>query len=248
MSTAESPLAAAEDPKSFPARFVGIFISPRATFADIARRPDFLAPLIVLILTAVVVSEIVLAEVDMGRIVRTQLEQSGRANSMSPEQVQRAIEQGARVATIIGHVGFVFAIIGLLIAAGICLLVVNVIFQGGTNFKTVFSVACYSNLVSVLGSVIVVLVVLFGDIEHFNPQSPTPTNLGFFLSPRETPRALFSLASSFDIFTLWIIVLLGIGLSEATARKVKSTSISLTLLACWLAWVLAKVVLAMLAS
>jgi hypothetical protein len=248
MSTTESALPAPEAPKSFPARFLGIFISPRETFANIVRRPDFLAPLIVLIVTASAVSEIVLAKVDMARIVRAQIEQSGRMNSMSPEQVQQAVEQGARVGTIIGHFGFVFAVIGLLIAAGICLLVVNVIFQGRTNFRTVFSVTCYSNLVSVLGSVIVVLVVLFGDPEHFNPQSPTPTNLGFFLNPGETPRALSSLASSFDIFTLWIIVLLGIGLSEATARKVKSTSISLTLFAFWLAWVLAKVALAMLAG
>jgi hypothetical protein len=243
MSTAESPLATAEGPapKSFPARFLGIFVSPRETFADIARRPDFIAPLIVLILTAIAVSEVVLAKIDMARIVRMQLEQSGRASSMSPEQAQQAIEQGARIGTIVGHFGFLFAVIGLLIAAGIGLLVVNAIFGGKANFRTVFSVTCYSNLVSVLGAVIVALVVLFGDVEHFNPQSPTPTNLGFFLSPTDTPRPLLSLASSFDIFTLWTIILLGIGLSEATARKVKTASVTLTLFGIWLLWVLIKV-------
>jgi hypothetical protein len=75
-----------------------------------------------------------------------------------------------------------------------------------------------------------------------------PTNPGFFLNPAETPRALLSLAGSFDIFSLWIIVLLGIGLSEAAGRKVKTTSVTLTLFGLWLAWVLAKVVMSTLAG
>jgi hypothetical protein len=250
MSTAESPSAAAEAPapKSFPARFLGVFVSPGETFAEIARRPDFIAPLIVLILATIAVSETMLARVGMERLVRMQLEHSSRASSMTPPQMQQAVDQGVRIGTILAHLGFVFLPVVLLLIAVICLAVTNAIFGGRITFGTAFSIVCYANLVSVLTSVIAIVMIIFGDVEHFNPQNPVPTNPGFFLNPAETPRALLSLAGSFDIFSLWIIVLLGIGLSEAAARKVKIASITLTLFGLWLVWVLAKVVLSILAG
>src|SRR5579859_7223685 len=47
----------AEPPKSFVERFIGVFISPGETFADIVRKPDFIAPMIVLIVITVAVTE-----------------------------------------------------------------------------------------------------------------------------------------------------------------------------------------------
>jgi len=234
--------------KSLSARFLGVFISPGETFADIARRPDFLAPLILLMLTTIAVSETLLRRIGMERLVRMQIEHSSRASSMTPAQMQQAVEQGVRIATILAHVGFVFLPVVLLIIAAICLAVTNAIFGGKITFRTAFSVACYADLVSVLASLIAIVMIIFGDVEHFNPQNPVPTNPGFFLNPAETPRALLSLAGSFDIFSLWIIVLLGIGLSEAAGLKVKTTSVTLTLFGLWLAWVLAKVVMSTLAG
>jgi hypothetical protein len=244
MSTPAPPVSAstAESPgrKSFPARFVGVFVSPRETFADVARRPDFIAPLVVLILAVIAVSEVMLAKIGMERIVRTQIEHSSRASSMTPEQMQQAVEQGARIGSIFAHAGFVFVVIGLLIVAGVCLAITNAIFGGRINFKTAFSVTCYASLVTIVSSIIAVVMILFGDVEHFDPQNPAPTNLGFFLNPTETPRTLMSLAGSFDVSTLWFIILLGIGLSEATARKVKPAPVTLTIFGVWLVWVLAK--------
>ena len=81
---------------SFPERFLGVFISPNAAFLDIARKPDFIAPLIVGIVAAVAVTETMLAKIGMDRIIRLSLEQSGRASRMTPEQIRQAVEQGAK--------------------------------------------------------------------------------------------------------------------------------------------------------
>lgn len=81
-------------------------------------------------------------------------------------------------------------------------------------------------------------VILFGDPDNFNPQSPVPASVGFFLNPVETSRPLFALAASLDLFTIWFLVLLGIGLSEATGRKVRTRAISLTYFGLWMIWVL----------
>ena len=83
--------------------------------------------------------------------------------------------------------------------------------------------------------------ILFGDVEHFNPNNPAPTNLGFFLNPLETSKPLLSLASSFDLFTIWFVILLGIGFSQATGGKVKARSVFLVYFGLWMVWVLGKV-------
>lgn len=247
MSTLSTEVAMEEPPKSVFERLVGVFVSPGATFADIARKPDFIAPLIVGILATMAVIETMLARIGVERIVRQSLEQSGRASNMSPEQTQQAMEQGAKFTGIFMHLtGLLAAPIVLLIVAGLGLLIMNAIFGSQLKFKTAFSVACYANLVSVLGAVIALVMILLADPEQFNAQNPVPTNPGFFLNPRETSKPLLSLLSSLDIFTIWFMALLGIGFSAAANRKVKSTTVFLCFAGLWAIWVLGKIGLAML--
>jgi len=233
--------------QSFPERLMGIFISPGETLADVARKPDFLAPLILLVLGAIAVTETMLWKIGMERIVRMSIEQSSRASSMSPEQMDQAVHQGARIGGILAHVGGVVGPpIGLLIIAGLGLLIVNLILGAQAKFKTVFSLICYADLVTLLGALMAVAVILFGDPDHFNAQNPVPANVGFFLNPREVSKPLYSLASSADIFTIWFLILIGIGLSEGTGRKVKPLSVFLVFAGFWVVWILVKMGLSML--
>ena len=244
MSTSASPLEIPEEPKSFAARLGGVFIAPSATFADVVRKPDFVAPLIVSVLASVAMFESMLWKIGIERIMRQQIEHSSRASNMTPEQMQQAVEQGARFGGIITHLSAFLAVpIGALIVAGIGLLIASVIFGSPLPFKTAFSVTCYAGLVFVLQNLMAMALILFGDPEHFNPQNLVPSNVGFFL-PSETSKPLMSLAGSFDIFTLWDMALLAIGFSEATARKAKSVSLFLTFFGVWMVWVLIKMGLA----
>ena len=104
----------------------------------------------------------------------------------------------------------------------------------------------YANLPGILGALMSIAVILGGDPDRFNPYSSAPTNIGFFLNPLETSRPLLAFAGSIDLVTIWVIVLLGIGFSEASGRKVSSVTVSLTYGGLWLAWVLGRVGLAML--
>jgi len=233
--------------QSFPERLMGIFISPGETLADVARKPDFLAPLILLVLGAIAVTETMLWKIGLERIVRMSIEQSGRASSMSPEQMDQAVHQGARIGGILAHIGGVVGPpIGLLIIAALGLLVVNLILGAQAKFKTVFSLICYADLVTLLGALMAVAVILFGDPDHFNAQNPVPANVGFFLNPHEVSKPLYSLASSADIFTIWFLILIAIGLSEGTGRKVKPLSIFLVYAGFWVIWILVKMGLSML--
>jgi hypothetical protein len=235
-----------QPPSSFLGRAVGMFISPGQAFESIVRRPNFLAPLIVAVVMAIAVTETMLHKIGMERIVLRSIELSSRASQMSPDQLQQAAHQGATIGAIFARVIELVGVpIYLLLVAAVGLFIVNVMFGGKTHFKVDFSVACYAFLVSLVGSVLALVLILFGDPEQFNPSNFIPSNPGFFLNPRETSKFLYTIASSFDIFTIWFLILAAMGLSIASARKVRTTPIFLTFMGLWLVWVLAKAGLSM---
>jgi hypothetical protein len=231
---------------SFPERLIGVFISPGETFADVARKPGFWAPLIVIVLGSMAVIESMVWKIGVERLVRMGIEQSSRASSMSPEQMDQAVTQGAKFAGIFMHVaGLLGAPIVLLIIAGVGILIVNVIFGAQSSFKTVFSLVCYADLVSLLGVIMAVAMIFFGDPDHFNAENPIPGNVGFFLNQHEVSKPLYALASSADIFSIWLLILLGVALAKGTGGKVKPLPIFLVYAGIWILYVLGKVGLKM---
>jgi hypothetical protein len=119
-------------------------------------------------------------------------------------------------------------------------LVEHYLAPASASFKASFSVVSYANLVLLAGVVLGLVMILLGDAEQFNPENPIPSTVGFFLNPRETSKALYAIASSFDIFRVWFIVLSALGLSAATGKKVGTAAIFLTYLGIWVLLVLGK--------
>jgi hypothetical protein len=230
---------------SFWWRWINVYVSPGSAFEDVARKPEFIYPLIIGVVGALAVTETMLAKIGMERIVRNAIEQSGRASNIPAEQIEQAVERGASIGVVVAHLG---ALLGppifLVILAALGLAFVNGIFGAKLDFKTSLSVAGYANLPGFVGALMAIGVILFGDVETFNPNNPAPTNLGFFLNPLETSKPLMALASSLDLFSFWILALLGIGYSEATKRQVKAFSVSMIYCGAWLVWVLGKLGLA----
>ena len=166
----------------------------------------------------------------------------GFKQPVTMEQVEQAVTQGAKVGAIFAHVSAVVGVpIVMLIVAGLGLLIINAIFGKELNFATAYSITCYASLPSIMGSLMGLVMIFLGDVERFNPQNPAPTNVGFFLNPLETAKPLYALASSIDVFTIWFLILLGIGFSTATGRKVKSSTILACYAGLWALWVLIKV-------
>lgn len=240
--TMSAPPVPEEPPAdSFLSRAIGIFISPRRTFESIVRRPDFLTPLIIEIVATVVMIEAMVEKIGAGRIIRQALEANGKAAQMTPEQLDQTIQRAAGITAISMRViGVIGVPIFLLVMAAVGLFIVNVVFGASTNFKACFAVVCYADLVLLIGVILAVIVIFFGDAEQFNPDNPVPTTVGFFLNPREISKPLYAIASSFDILRLWFIFLTSLGLSVAAKRKVGTTAIFLTYLGIWVLLVLGK--------
>lgn len=235
--------------KSFLSRLIGVFIEPGETFEDIARKPDWIAPLILLTLASLAVVETMLARIGIQRIIMQSLTLSGQAARMDPAQLTQVVERSAGIYSKVMPVSALLgAAVFMLIVAGFGLLVLNVFFGQRAKFKQVFSVSCYANMPGILSAVMAVVVIFYGDLDAFNPRNIAPTNPGFFMNPLTTSHAVFALASSLDFITFWFLILLAIGLSRVVGKKVKAGSIFLTYLGAWVLLVIAKVGFAMLTS
>ena len=75
------------------------------------------------------------------------------------------------------------------------------------------------------------------DPEGFNVRNPVATNPAYFMNPLEH-KFLYGLLTAVDVFSIWVIVLLGIGYSSVSKLK-RSTAI-LIVAACFLVYKLAS--------
>jgi hypothetical protein len=58
-----------------------------------------------------------------------------------------------------------------------------------------------------------------GTPETFNIKNFAPTNVAAFLPVMETNKAVYSLASSLDIVTIWSLILMGMGIAIVAGVK-----------------------------
>ena len=234
-------------PKSFVNRLIGVFFSPGETFEDIARKPDFIAPLVLSIVASIVVIETMLWKIGAEAIVRNQIAANPRTANMSPEQLEQAVQRGAAITSVIMHIsGVIGPVLFLMIIAALGILILNVVLGGQVSFKPVFSATCYASLVRLIGAFMAVPLIFFGDTEHFNAQDPIPTNPGFFLNASEVSKPVHALANSLDLMTFWFLIVLAIGLSKVAGGRVKTISVFLSFLALWFLVTLVQVGLAVL--
>jgi hypothetical protein len=233
---------------SFPERLIGVFISPGETFEDVARKPGFIAPLVLIILLAIAGTELFLHKIGMEPVVRWALEHNSR---VSADQIPAMVEKMTPYYVWIGRVAaIIWPPLVVLVAAVVGLVAVNNIFGRKITFKTAFAVSSYAYAVNIIYYLLAPCMVLFGDPEHYisNPANPTPTSVGFFLNPLNTSKPLLALASSLEIFTFWYMALLAIGFSVASGRKVKTLPLFFCYFGLWVVMVLIKMGLSSIGS
>jgi hypothetical protein len=111
----------------------------------------------------------------------------------------------------------------LIIAAVVSLVLwgtINFVFGGKAKFGSIFAVWMFASLPSIVKTLLGTLVIFAGAApESFNVKNFAPTNAGAFLSPIDTNKALYSLATSLDLVTIWSLVLLGIGVAAVAGVK-----------------------------
>jgi Yip1 domain len=212
------------------ARIIGTLVSPGATLADIARRPTFVVPLILIVVLSIAGGAIMATKVDFAAIAHDAIEQNARAAQMSPEQKAQQVKLMGAIFRVSAFLAPVFSIVMLVVVAAI-LLAAFKLMGGDGDFLQAFSLTCYAWIPLLVKSVLVCVVVLARTraFTMAQLQNPIASNLGFLVSLKEHP-VLFSFLSSIDLFTIWLLVLLTIGFAAMSRfSRAKSAAIILAL-------------------
>jgi hypothetical protein len=227
-------------------RLAGVFFEPKKAFEDVAQRPNFWVPLILMIVASLAFTFTVSQRIGWDRVVQHQLE--SRMAQMSQQQrdaVSRTTDMQVKIASIMGYVGSVIGLpIYYLIVGGILLGIVRGIMSAPVRFKQAFAIMCYANLPGLIFTVLAIAVMFLKNPDDFNIQNPLVFNPGAFMDPQSTSKFLHSIASSLDLFAIWTILLVATGLKAAGGKKL-SFGGSLTAVALpWAIWVLGRASLA----
>ena len=200
---------------SEPARIINTFIAPSKTFTDLRRNAMWWGPLVLMILVSLAFTYSVDSKIGFRKVVDDQIALSPKAQARM-EQVpadQREQQLGIQV-TITKVISYAFPAI-LLIITLISSAVMFAFFKFAANadlsFKRMFAVSMYASVPGGLKYLFAAVVIFMGGSqEPFNMNNPIGTNLGFFLDPTGN-KAIYTMASSIDIFTIWTLMLTVIG-------------------------------------
>lgn len=227
----EPAAPAAAPPRKGPfQRIAGVLIAPASTFEDIARKPDVLVPLLVLIVFAYVATALTVPRIDFEAMFAGQAEQMReRDPNVSDADLER-IQGFTRAATkVMSWIGPALMVAWYAIVAGVLLLAFR-LFGGEGTYKQAFSATVYSWFPLMVFSLISTIVILSrGTFDPMTAATLVKSNPAFLVDLREQP-VLFALLSSFDVFTLWTVSLLVIGfaaLSRSTRAKSAAIVVSL---------------------
>jgi hypothetical protein len=242
------PLNAVEpEPKGMgeASRLTGVFFEPSKTFEDIAARPRFWAPMIVTILVTMILMTLFSQHVGWDRMMRQQMEMNSRTQQLTPEQKEQAVQFWTRLMPVFTYGGALLGTpVTFLILAGIFLGMVKGIMSAAVTFKQVFAAVAYGWMPHVIASILTIAVMFMKSPDDFHLDNPLVFNPGAIMDPVSSNKFVLSLATSLDLFSLWSLVLIGIGLKAAGGRKLSTGSAMVAVFLPWAIYVLGKSALA----
>jgi len=219
-------------------RITGVLIDPKKAFADIAAKPSWILPVVLSIVVGLAFVYLFTTRIGWDRYFHQLAETSSRMQQMDAQARDNAIQIQVKMGPIFGYI---FGVIGpglmALIVGGVVLLMCKL---GGAalTFKQTFAIGAWASMPRVVAGILAIVVMFIKNPEDFNLQNPLAFNFGAFMEPPpNSGKFIYSLATSIDLFTIWSILLIAVGISVA-ARKLAFSKAVILVAAPWLIWVL----------
>jgi len=213
---------------------VGVLFSPKATFADIVRKPSWLLPVAIMIVLGILTAISLNQRMNWRDYVSQQIEKSPRASQLTPEQKQQQIEAGAKIAPISTYISVpLVPIVGLLVVTLVMWGAYNLLGGANTDFKTSLGIVSHAFVPSYIASLLFLVVVFLKPVGSVDLENPVATNVAAFL-PEGVPKWLDVLCKNVDVFVIWYLLLIAIGFAATNPKKLKggkSFTIAFTVMA-----------------
>ena len=200
---------------SLPARMAGVIFSPRAAYAAVAARPRVLGALAV-VLTVIVAATFLFLSTDVGQ--QASLDDNVRRMEAFGRTVSDAqYAQMEQMAPYSRYFAAVFQLILMpvlaLIVAGLAYAVFNAALGGDAAFKQVYAIVVHSGAIMVVQA-------LFGlPLAYARESLSGTTNLGVFVPFLDENSFAARTLGSLDLFLIWWMVSLAIGLGVLYRRR-----------------------------
>ena len=210
-----SPPSVAPAGRGLAARVVGVLTSPRATYADVAARPRWLGGMLV-VMVATIVPVMWLLQTEVGRRAGIDM-QLQALESFGQTVTDEQYRQMERMSVYSGYFTAASQLVAFplvtAVIAGIVLAVFNGLLGADATFRQVFAVVTFSNVVTGLRT-------LFSTPLNYARESmSSPTSLAAALPFFEDDTFVARLLGSIDLFLIWWIVSLAIGLGVLYKRR-----------------------------
>jgi hypothetical protein len=203
-------------------RIAGIVLSPRETFANVAAAPKWLGvTAFVLAVIAVTAGGFHFTEVGQQAWLDQAVASTESWGGVVSDEQYAGMQ---RMAPYAGYfaIGWILVVIPviMLVFAGILFAVFNAAMGGRASFKQLFAVVAHAGVISALQSIFVT------PLNYARATMSSPTNLGAF-APGLEGTFIGSLLGTIDLFLIWWVVVLGIGLAVLYKRRTQPILVSL---------------------
>jgi hypothetical protein len=210
-------------PLSEGARIVNTFIAPSKTFTDLRRSAAWWAPFLLMAVVSTAFVYTVGQKIGFRKVAETQVQtspkQSAQLDNLPADQREQQLQQRTAGTRIVSYFVPLFILVFWVIIAGALFATFKFVAGADVSFKISFAIVAFAGLPQALKSLLATIAVLAGvSGDSFSFQNPIATNPGFLLTPADSVF-WYSVASAFDIFMIWTLVLTALGFTYVSKVK-----------------------------
>ncbi len=204
---------------------------------DLIRRPRFLPALLAVTVIGAAVMTIGMQRGVIEHFLRRKMENNPRMEQVPAAQRERIIEQATKVSSYMFVGGaLIMPTVGLLVTSGYFLFIANILLAAKARYIQLMAIVSHAWLPNALAALIGIPILLAKDPDAVDLQNIVPlTNLGLLFDSTEHPK-LYAVGAGVDLFSLWVIGLLAIGVSRLTGKP--KTTVLPAIVIPWLLYLL----------
>ena len=218
--TPDTPPAPPPDSGSFLGNLFNLYFEPRETFAKIFVKPRVWMAIVLQVAMGVLFTSVWLEKMDAREFMKAQMEQNTRIQQMPAEQVEQIINTQARFMRTWGRIApfFVPVILDLLLA-GFFMFVFRFFMAADVSFtRSLATVAWTFAAIGLVQTPIMLLIFWLKGDWNVDPNQIIQANPTILFEVGSMSRWIWSLLSSFDLFSLWTLFLFATGFAVAGKR------------------------------
>jgi len=208
-------------------KIIDLYFSPVETFKKLNEKPDWVIPVVLTLIVALIFTMIALPKV----IIPEQSKRIMEMEQLTEEQKEAASAGlGGIKPYITTPIAVTVSFFFIVFVKSWIFFMIFMLFGSRTIFKKVLAIVSYSFLINIPESILKTAMMLMkGSTRVYTSLALFASNLGF-----KSP--LFGLLSRIDIFTIWNLILISIGFTVIYGiGKKKSFGV---VFGCWILWLL----------